>query len=124
MIDLTTLRPGDTVELRCGGKLEVETCKYSERLFYINHDRGNTNYAWYSDGGHDRAAISPFDIIAIHPKPEPKVWVSYHWFDVTDGFFSSAYKDAKQAKESTIRDSDKVVRITITEGQPPKIEEA
>lgn len=68
MVDLTNLKVGDAVNIDCGGSIVVPDNFY--------HDGVQTHIGglcWYTKTGRffdwDK---TPFDIISITPKPEPK----------------------------------------------------
>ena len=96
-IDLSTLKSGDTVEFRCGGKAIVRHVG-SDSLFHLSF--GN---AWvsYFENGNYCGRIYEFDIVAIHPakvKRSGEIW----WvvYDNCDSVFPQAIATKDQAIEA------------------------
>ena len=86
MIDINTIKEGDVVVCRNGGKLTTEELnQMGFREFW--HKNGRTNVKWEH----------PFDIVDIIRKPEPKVEILYigrgvfNWF-LTDEKVIASYK--------------------------------
>lgn len=114
-VDLTKLKIGDTVVLRCGGRFVVENIRETNmsRIIELNND-----ICWFTDG---KIGIPPsaLDIIAIEPAPEKKNverYFAFYWED-GKGVIDSAWE------HSNYIDADKYFKITITEGKPATIEE-
>ena len=70
-IDLSTLEAGDTVELRCGGRVVVDYTAEFQNQWSV-HSGGFSLY-WYKKGNLSLLGETPFDIIAIHKKPKPLI---------------------------------------------------
>lgn len=114
MINGKQVKVGDTLVLRCGGRV---VCEAVTPYLIIAEE----HWQWYADGKKDlRDGHSSFlDIIDIEPAPEPVVFECYlvrDWLGYSSHIFP---------KGSLInrRDGQALYRITLTQGQPPKIEE-
>ena len=85
-VDLTKLKAGDTVDLRCGGKCIVHVVE-SGGLKPFTHRVGLDECSAHSYKENGDWGYSPtiLDIIAIHPAPEPKSAVE-EWLDRSDRF--------------------------------------
>lgn len=69
-IDLNTLKPGDTVLHRNGGRSVVNTVQFDTSFYSIIFDRyTSTKWDFSPDGCYGLQYICPFDIISIEPAP-------------------------------------------------------
>jgi hypothetical protein len=68
-VDLSKLKKGDEVELRCGGKIIAKANWPNFNVCFFN-DRSFVQIKYSTDGTVDPSGEeTPFDIIAIHKKP-------------------------------------------------------
>ena len=93
MIDINTIKEGDVVVCRNGGKLSYDDFVIAEGL---HHQDGTLT----SRGEH------PFDIVDIIRKPEPKVEILY----IGRGAFSWVMDDTEFTRAN--------YKMTITDGVP------
>jgi hypothetical protein len=114
MIDLTNLKVGDTVHLRCGGSIVVkdyvEECRMGS--CYVN------GIGYLPNGEHD-TAHSEFDIISITPKPEPKRikgWVNL-WRDGHNIRIGYLWDTKEQALGAGVEASIACIYIDVAEGE-------
>lgn len=116
MVDLSNLQVGDTVHLRCGGSIVVPedlrilpACiKFSEIMWERN--------GFYNVGEHP----SPFDIVAITPKPEPKRikgWVNVYAPRLRPIIHFSLYEQKEDADASAGQGRIACVCIDVAEGE-------
>lgn len=113
-IDLTKLKVGDTVILRFGGRIVVD--RFGITKYGTVKIGGAT---WWNNGCYEEPS-SPFDIIDIEPRPKPREIIEYMAFYWWSGFCSAATLEDCKAYYTA---ADKYFKITITEGEEPKIEE-
>lgn len=71
MINLTTIKTGDTVYFRCGGKAIVASSELKEGTDYIelyfSHDTAQEKTLYFVWGTYAFAKGHPFDIIRVDP---------------------------------------------------------
>ena len=86
MIDLSTLKAGDTVKFRAGGESEVvEISKNTHDTIAISLSPENDeDMEWFKNGSYLFKSGHPFDIVEIIAKP-------FNWDDVKPG---DAFVDA------------------------------
>lgn len=119
MIDLSTLQPGDTVILRCGGRIVVNDGVHGEERYgWVTIIIDGVPEEFKLSGAYSAHELHALDIVGIEPKPLPRQIVEYIGFSWKDGCGGAA-SDPDVLSCSW----DKRYRITTTEGQPPKIEE-
>lgn len=124
MIDLSKLKPGDTVKFRCGGSAVVTESwgdDYNGHETYVMFDGYKSALSWHTTNGRvfqEYLKDSPLDIIAIE-SPEPRKVVEYVGFTYYDGF----YMGLKHNPQRGDGYYDHIFRITKVEGQPAQIEE-
>jgi hypothetical protein len=113
MIDLTELKVGDTVVLRCGGRIVVDKVyEYRKNQTLIN------DMVWDNNG--KRGNNGQFDIIAIEPATEPRTSVEYAAFYWKEGIYiGSSLEECKEYWAN----AENYFKITIPEGKPATIEE-
>lgn len=97
MVDLTNLKVGDMVHLRCGGSIVVGDDMYRHTewtfisgVFYLT-DTGQVKNAGNK---------SPFDIISITPKPEPKRIKG--WLNIFDKGTTGSLRPTREEAEDAI----------------------
>lgn len=107
MIDITTIKEGDTVVFRNGGKSVVTTDNLGkERVLGISF-----HYSNFPNTGH-HFSIRDLDIMEVIKKPEPVVEVLYLTRWVNGGGFWVLVK----APETKVEKS--IYKITLTNGEP------
>jgi hypothetical protein len=113
-VDLNNIKVGDTVHLRCGGSIVVGAdLEFRRESFYI--DGLESFYIdgleWYANGKFYSNETTPFDIISITPKPEPrriKGWVN---------IYNDVYESKECAKRNAPRGVRACIEIDVAEGE-------
>jgi len=74
-LNLKTLESGDTIELRCGGRVVVmDVSLFAPARYKVMVD--NTHAFYFQDGRAYANIECFFDIVAIHKNPKPE---TYHY---------------------------------------------
>lgn len=112
-VDLTNLKIGDTVHLRCGGSIVVRS--YEEECnmgsCYVN------GIGYLPNGEHDTAHME-LDIISITPKPEPKRikgWLNIYPSNTKIG--DRLYNNRDEANINAHSSRFACIQIDVAEGE-------
>lgn len=119
MVDLSNLKVGDTVHLRCGGSFVIEELHKAFSSVTINgwlcyKNTGNLDSLFIIEKG------NPFDIISITPKPEPrriKGWVNVYDFNNIN--FGNIHASKAEADKHVNRIAERIacIEIDVAEGE-------
>lgn len=113
MINGKTPRVGDTLVLRCGGRVVCTS-------YYDEHDAPIcvADERWYSRGNFHISGEHPLDIIDIEPAPDPVVRYLIQSKHATSAVIcADKHSEAYQGF-----DLHNIYKVTLIDGSDPKIE--
>lgn len=113
-VDLSKLKPGDTVVHRNGGRSVVTNMKVNHYHSYqveLSFGENNEGIKYTNEGLFFDWREHPFDIIAIEPAAEKKTPLDEWWQDVCDHILEGAkigdLISLAQAINQTLKDMEK-----------------
>lgn len=115
MVDLSNVKIGDTLKLRCGGTVVVD---------YITSRIWSGVHQWFDDGTFNKSGSSPFDVIEVIPAPEPVKVVFSDWANIYADGFGGHYctKEIAEAWKNDPRIALVHHTYTIINGKLDKVE--
>lgn len=119
-VDLSNLKVGDTVHFRCGANIVVK----DKPIFAPNNfqtPKPTVSFdacVWSINGEFHLSQESPFDIVAVTPKPEPrriKGWVNV--YDVNGRIGDMLYSSKVEADANAYPSRFACIYIDVAEGE-------
>lgn len=108
-IDLSKLKAGDSVKLRCGGVVEI--IRVDSECIYID------DYWWIIRDAGLKKESHPFDVIEAIPKPEPVVHIAYVAMLPKLCLDDDIYRELNDIKRD-YSEATPIFKITLTDGEP------